>query len=138
MSDFKKMLLVTSNWNDSKSFRLLPLTMDAPYSEGIYDPRSKVLVLMSTLKKESFHMMPRLDDNGDPMAAKGVKRLSGKEYKEQRQIVETFTEFYVTEKSEITNLINLIAVNNDIFDFAQYLAEPTLIQVEKPKVELIK
>lgn len=136
MSDFKKMLLVTSNWQEQKSFRLLPLTIDSPYSEGIYDPGSKVLVLMSTLKKESFHMMPKLDENGDPTATK-QPRPSGKRYKEQRQTVETFTEFYVTEKSEITNLINMIAVNSDVFDFAQYLEVSTIVPVEKPKIELI-
>ena len=48
------MLLIKSNWNDGETFRMIPLTIDCPYVECIYDPKQKVLVLISKITKTAF------------------------------------------------------------------------------------
>jgi len=75
MSDTKPMTLVTSNWNGQTTFRLIPISLEAAFSEGIYDPSDKVLVLMSKHVKESVHLIPRLDDNGDPVPLKNLDQM---------------------------------------------------------------
>ena len=130
------MIAVTSTWGEKKSFRLIPIVKECPYSEGIYDPESKVLVLMSCLTKETFHMMPRLDDNGDPMMSK-IVREKGKRYKEHRVSLETFTEYYITEKVEIEEMLKLIAINADTFNFAQFMEDKKLF-VPETKIEVVK
>lgn len=131
------MLLITTLWSGKKSFRLMPVSNECPFSEGIYDPDSKVLVMMSCLKKESFHMVARLDNNGDPEGLK-LPRTNGKKYKEQRVNLETFAEHYITEKKEIEEFINMIAVNASSFDFKTFMVDPAIIVPEQPKLELIK
>lgn len=127
------MKLITCPWQGQKSFRLMPVSKDCPYTEGLYDPNGKVLVLISVLKKESFHMVQRLDDDGHPIPTKDRKNA-----KQERKLLETFTEYYITEKVEIEEAIKDHAVNADTFDFATYLNASTLIaEVEKPKIELI-
>ncbi len=122
MSVEKTMLLITSNWGDNKSFRLMPVSKECPYSEGIYDPESNVLVIMSGEIKESMHMLPKLDDSGDAIRTKAV-RPNKKNYKEQRVQLETFTEYYISVREEIENLISMIAINAESFDYKKYLKE---------------
>lgn len=125
------MLLVTSIWQDQKSFRLIPFATDCPFSEGIYDPDSKVLVLMGNTRKETFHMMPKLDESGDPVRTKNP-RSNGKAYKEQRVSLETFPEYYVSEKEEIEQVIEMLAVNPE-YNYKKYL-NPSPILVEEKKI----
>ena len=47
----KSMMLVTSSWGPRKTFKLMPITPDAIYNEGIFDPDSKVLALIGKEKK---------------------------------------------------------------------------------------
>lgn len=131
------MKLVTAPWQDGKTFRLIPVTNDCPFSEGVYDPDSKVLVLMSRIRKESFHMMPKLDDNGDIMKTK-TGRLNGKQYKEERKTLETFSEYYISEKEEIIEMLGELATNSDKYDYKQYMVDKSIIVPEKKKIELIK
>lgn len=115
------MLLVTSTWQEKKSFRLIPASLESPFAEGIYDPDSKVLVMMSAQTKESVHMLPKLDDNGDATKAKGP-RPNGKLYREQRVTLSTWNEHYITEKDEIESFINMFAVNAKTFNYSTYMS----------------
>lgn len=133
MSVEQTMMMVTSTWGDKKSFRLIPVCANSPYSEGIYDPDSKVLVMMSSLVKESLHTLPKLDDNGDPIMLK-MSRPNGKKYKEQRVQLETFTEYYITEKEEIDSLLKLITINSSSFNYKQYTEKSDIIVPETPKI----
>ena len=131
------MLLVSSPWQGRKSFKLMPITQDCPFNEAIFDSENKVLVLMSKEKKESVHMMPKLDENGDPQRVKAA-RPNGKTYKEHRVTLETYTEHYIAEKEEIAEIINMLAVNASSYDFNKYLNPPAIIMPEEKKIELIK
>jgi len=133
----KSMIIVSSIWGESKTFRLMPISNDCPYSEGIYDPQSKVLVIMSKTTKESFHLLPKLDDNGDPIASK-VKRPSGVPYREERKAIETFQEYYVPEKAEIINIVEMFAVNADTYDFKKFLEDSKIIKVPEKKIEILQ
>jgi len=125
------MMIVSGKWNNSDSFKLVPLTKECPYSEGFYDLDSKVLVLMSMHTKDNFHLLPRLDDNGDPIQVKG-KRANGKVYKEQRVQLETYTEYYISETKEIEDLLNITAINAGTFDYKRIIHDAP---VKAPKAK---
>lgn len=130
------MKLITAPWQNRKSFRLLPVTADCPYVEGIYDPDSKILVLLSAIRKETFHMATKLDENGDMIKTK-FPRPNGKTYKEERKTLETFTEYYIQEKEEIEEMIKEIAVNAKTFDFGKYMTQQKVI-VPEPTSTIIQ
>lgn len=136
----KPMLLISSVFADKKSFRLIPMTNDSPFSEGIYDIESKVLVLMSNRTKESFHLVPKLDDNGDMVKANKA-RPNGKLYREERRSLDTFTEYYVMEKEEIIDMIKRLAENESTFNYMSYLNNVDIVTPDQQlmeKIELIK
>jgi hypothetical protein len=114
------MLLIKSSWNEGETFRLLPLTQDCPYVECIFDPSTKVFVVISRVIKTTLHMLPRLDDNGDPAPLK-VKRANGRMVKEERKQIETFQEYYVEDVDAIDSLIDTFAVNKTTFDYKKYM-----------------
>lgn len=139
------MLLITAPWRASKSFKLIPVE-DSVYIEGIYDVDHKVLVMISKVKKDTFHMTAKLDDNGDKMKVGSKPRLQrldergqmvpGLPYREERQKLETFQEYYITEKAEIESFIKMIAVNADSFNWKEYTDKSNLI-IEPEKKTLI-
>ena len=125
----KNMMLITSTWKDGKTFKLIPTTADAPYVEAIYDTNMKVLAAIGAVKKDIFHMMPKLDPNGDPEMRKTPGR-DGSPIKQERRTIETFQEYYLEERSDIEAFINHFAINAGSYDFKTYLdmevsAEPT-------------
>ena len=127
------MMLVTGAWGQSKTFKMIPLTPDAPYNEAIYDRDSKVLALIGKEKKQSMHMVAKLDDNGDVKRMKIGRRDNGKDYAEERKTLETYYEYYVEDVQEIKDIINLLAINADSFDYKQYM-EAANIQVSSPTI----
>jgi len=68
-------------------------------------------------------MMPRLDDNGQPMRLKVPNQQTGKTVKEQRAQVETFSEFYIQDKDDVELFIKMFAINADQFDYNQYIVD---------------
>tara|TARA_B100001287_G_C22398564_1_gene396746 strand:+ start:137 stop:550 length:414 start_codon:yes stop_codon:yes gene_type:complete len=117
----KNMMLVTSSFRGAKSFNLMPVSNDSPYVEAMFDPSSGILAVIGKTSKQSFHMVPRLDDNGQPQRLKVPNKTTGKTVKEQRISQETFSEFYITEKEEIENFINIFAINAESFDYGQFM-----------------
>lgn len=114
------MLLIQSIWNEGETFKLIPLTKDCPYIEGIYDPSSHVLVMISHVSMTKLHMLPKLDDNGDPAPLKSV-RANGRTVKEERRSIETFQEFYIDNPKAIDDIIDIFAVNKDKFDYKKFV-----------------
>lgn len=121
MSIGKNMLVVTSTFRGAKSFNLIPATPECPYVEAMFDPSSGILAVISKVMKQSYHMLPKLDDNGDVLRVKGGPREGGKTVREERRLVDTFSEFYITDKTEIENFINIFGINAEQFDYSQYL-----------------
>ena len=114
------MLLIKSSWNDGETFKLLPVSQDCPYVECIFDPATKVFVVISKVSKTSLHMLPKLDDNGDPAPLK-TKRANGRMVKEERKTIDTFQEYYVEDKDAMIDVINLLAINKDTFDYNKFI-----------------
>tara|TARA_R100000654_G_scaffold10947_3_gene23910 strand:- start:23589 stop:23972 length:384 start_codon:yes stop_codon:yes gene_type:complete len=113
MSD-KTMMLVESTWQDTKTFKMIPVSNDCPYVECIYDPTSKVFVIISKVTKTSLHMLPKLDDYG--------KAVSGNRgAKQERRALDTFQEYYIEDKGSIIDVVNLFAVNAKKFDVAKFV-----------------
>lgn len=122
----QSMLLVTSTWGKSKTFKMIPATNDSVYNEAIYDPENKVLAIISKEKKESMHMLPKLNEWGDIVPMKVGKRNNGKEYAEERKVMETFYEYYIEDQNEIKEFVKIFAINADTFDFVKFFETQTL------------
>ncbi len=108
------MMLVESTWQDTKTFKMIPVSNDCPYVECIYDPSSKVLVLIGKTTKTSLHMLPKLDEYG--------KAISGNRgAKQERRSIDTFQEYYIEEEKDIKEITKMFAVNAGKFDIAKFL-----------------
>ena len=128
----QNMMLISSAFRQVKSFSLVPVTEDCPYVEAMFDPSASILAVITKVKKNSFHMVPRLNDDGQPIRLKAPNMETGKTVKEQRVSVDTFSEFYVTDKEEIKNFIGMFAVNAKSFNYDQFF-----VDVEETKTSKI-
>lgn len=115
------MLLIKSIWNEGETFRLIPVSLDCPYVECIFDPEHKVLVAISKVVKTTMHMLPKLDDNGDPAPLKS-SRPNGRTVKEERRTIETFQEHYLDNNEAINAVVDIFAINKNDFDYKKFLA----------------
>jgi len=131
----KSMMLISSKWGEADSFRLIPIENNCPFVEAIYDPDTRVLVLISNVKKQSLHMLAKLDEQGDPVKLK-KPRANFKPFPEERKTIETFQEYYITEKSEIENIINMFATNAETFNYSTFLSG--IVKPEEKKLQLIQ
>ena len=115
----ESMLIVKSTWNEKDTFKLLPITSECPYVECLYDPESSIFVVISKIKKTSLHMLPKLDDNGDPQRLRN-KTATGRMVKEERKTIETFQEYYIEDTESIDSIIKHLAVNPE-YDYKKFL-----------------
>ena len=115
------MMLITSTWGSSKTFKMIPVNKDCPYNECIFDLDAKVLAIIGKDGKDTMHMVAKLNEWGDPVTMKIGKRQNGKDYAEERKILNTFYEYYVESAEEIRAIVNMFAVNATKFDIEQYL-----------------
>jgi hypothetical protein len=129
----KSMMLITGAWGQTKTFKMIPVSNDAPYNEAIFDRDSKVLALIGKEKKQSMHMVAKLDEFGDVKRMKVGRRDTGKDYQEERKTLETYYEYYLDNPEEIKNVINLLCINADSFDYNEYL-EAANIQTVAPSI----
>ena len=116
----KSMMLVKSSFGPMKSFKLIPVKLDCPFVECLFSPSEKIMVVISKVMKQSYHMIPKLDDNGDEIPVKGKPRPGKKQIKEERRLVDTFSEHYVITEEEIMEIINTFAINPKAFDLDEF------------------
>jgi hypothetical protein len=114
------MMIVQATWNETQTFRLIPISTECPYVECIFDPATKVFVIISKITKQSLHMLPKMDENGDPVASK-TRRPNGRNFKEERNKIEVFQEYYVEDKVAIEDLIHTFATNAKTFDYKSFM-----------------
>ena len=119
----RNMMLISSAFRGAKSFSMVPVTLDCPYVEAMFDPASGILAVISKVKKQSMHMVPKLDDTGQPVKLKVPNKQTGKTIKERRMILDTFSEFYINDKEEIAQFIYMFAVNAEQFDVQEYFVD---------------
>tara|TARA_B100000497_G_C7487694_1_gene298812 strand:- start:84 stop:503 length:420 start_codon:yes stop_codon:yes gene_type:complete len=130
----QNMMLVNSTFRNAKSFTLIPVSNDSPYVEAMFDPASGILAVISKVMKQSYHMVPKLDDNGEPMRLKTPNPQTGKTVKEERRLVDTFSEFYLSDRADIDTFIHTFAVNADHFKIEEFFVD--LQKTEPSKVIL--
>lgn len=114
------MLIVSSVWNEKPTFRMISISNDCPYNEVIYDPEIKTLAIISKEKKQSFQMLPKLDQYGEITMIK--RQLpTGRKFAEERKVVETYYEYYITEIDEIRTFVSMVGINADTNDWSSLL-----------------
>jgi len=114
------MRLFTTYWGQTKTFKLMPVNKDCPFMEVLYDPSVGMLVALSTTMKENYEMLPQLDGEGELVHAKNKKR-NGNKFKEERRLMKVPQEFYMIDRTEQEEFINLFAVNADTYNFKKFL-----------------
>lgn len=110
------MMLVQATWQEQQTFRMVPLDDACPYVECIFDPVTKIFVIISKIKKTTLHMLPKLDEYGQ--AVTGVKGM-----KQERHKLEVFQEFYVEDMLAVKDIIHLFAVNAKTFDYEAFMTK---------------
>ena len=114
----KSMMLVQSSWQESQTFRMIPITENCPYVECIFDPGTKVFVIISKTTKQSLHMLPKLDEYGQIITGtKGTKQ--------ERHKIEVFQEFYIEDAAAITEIVEYFGINSKEFDYKSFMAAET-------------
>ena len=126
------MMLINSSFRNAKSFTLIPVSNDSPYVEAMFDPTSSILAVISKVMKQSYHMVPRLSDSGEPIKLKMPNQQTGKTVKEERRLVDTFSEFYLSDKKDIETFIHMFAVNASDFAYDDFF-----VDVDETKVSNI-
>lgn len=117
------MMLITSSWGEAKTFKMIPISSDCPYNEVIYDPVQHVLALISKERKQTMHMMAKLNEWGDIVPMKVGKRANGKDYAEERKTLETYYEYFVEVPQEIEAIVNYFASNADEFNYKAFMTK---------------
>jgi hypothetical protein len=127
------MLLISSTWDGQPTFKMIPACVEAPYSEVIFDPSSGTLAIVAKEKKQTLHMLPKLDETGDVVRLKVKKRENGKEYAETRVSMETFYEYFIEKKEEILDFVAHFAINADKVD-AKSIIENAFTEKPAPSI----
>ncbi len=115
------MMIYAAKWNDIDTFRMLPLTVDCPFNEAIYDPTEKVLAIISKDAKAKPMMMPKLSDKGMPIQ---IKRPDGSlGLQEQRVVMDAYYEYYLSEKADIREFVENFSINPIHKDFQSFIKQ---------------
>lgn len=117
----KSMMLITSSWGANRTFKMIPATPDCIFNEAIFDLDSKVLALISKEKKENMHMVAKVNEWGDVVPMKIGKRNNGKDYAEERKVLETYYEYYIDNLEEVKDIVSRLAVNADTFNLTPFM-----------------
>lgn len=122
----KTMMLVESTWQDTKTFKMIPISNDCPYVECIFDPLSKVFVIISKVTKTSLHMLPKLDEYGKAMSGnRGAKQ--------ERRSIDTFQEYYIEDTKDIKAIVDYFAINDTRFNIDFF----TKKESDKPSIAAV-
>lgn len=108
------MMIISSEFKEKESFRLIPTSIDSPYVECIFVPETKSLVVLNKQSKEEFHMLPRLNGDGEPeMKAGKAGKESHNPFKQQRVVVNLNFEYHISKENEIIYFVKSMAFNYD-------------------------
>jgi len=133
----KNMLLVKGSWKSAAdgqthdTFKMLPVSLDCPYVEVIYDPGLTLMVVVSKINKDNYQMAVKLDGDGHPTKAK-KPHADGNPYRQMRERITVKQEFYIIERDEQIEFVKQFAVN-DKFPFEKYMRD-----IEKESKAIVK
>jgi hypothetical protein len=112
---------------------MIPTAIECPYNECIYDPQANVLAVISKERKQTMHMMAKLNEWGDVVPMKVGKRSNGKDYAEERKTLETYYEYFIEDPADIRKFVKQFAFNKETIDWEKYL---TTSETKEPSVIL--
>ena len=124
----KNVMLVKSPFQQEQmekpvdSFVGIPMSSDSPFVEIIWDPVRKNLAIISKIKKESFHFLPKLGGNGAPLPNNDKSSAAMMPYQQERVLIETFHEYFISDKKDIEAFLTAYAFNED-FAWKAFLAK---------------
>jgi len=116
----KNMMLVVQEHRGMPTFSLIALTESCPYVECIYVPDLKQLAIISKVTKDTFHFLPKVDDNGDIVQAR-ARKIQGRMYKEERKQIKTYYEYTLGNENDIKEFIEMFAVNSATFPYGNVM-----------------
>jgi len=119
----KSMMLVVQEHRGMPTFSLIRIDESCPFVECIFVPDSKQLAIISTVQKDTFHMFPKLDDNGDVVMAK-ARKVQSKNFKEERKAIKTFYEYTLVNENDIVSFVERFAINADTFPYKNVINPP--------------
>ena len=110
---FKNMLVISSDWNESTTFRMIAISQDCPYNEVIYDVDQKQLAIICKDSKDKPTMLPKLDNTGRPkiLTGKNQEGASVQFQAAERIVMNTYYEYYISDANDIRTFVNLFAIN---------------------------
>ena len=114
-TNHKTMMLVIQEHRGFPTFSMIRMEENCPFVECIYLPEEKELAIITTIQKDTFHFLPKVDTNGDIVRA--TKRPNDKSYKEERKALKTFYEYNLMNEDDIESFVNKVAINASEFDF---------------------
>lgn len=138
------MLLINTTWSVESqtgqpasipNFSLIPLTEDCPYREAIYAPIEGRLVLLAHRTNETFRFVPKIDPNGDMVVTKKAGEGRGM-YAQERRVFNLSNEYAITDISDITEFIELMAYNKSTFEWKKFTEKIKLPKPEEKKIIL--
>jgi hypothetical protein len=104
-----------------ENFVGIPLDGNSPFVEIIYDPKKQILGIVSKHKKDSFHWVTRVDQEGLPVATKNKSLAATQPFQQQRLQLETYHEYYIREKDAIIQFIEMHICND--FDYKKFFSK---------------
>lgn len=118
------MLVITSTWGQlqEETFKLIPIYDNCPYQECIFDPKSKVLAVISKILMKKFVMVPVLDKAGNRIMEfdkKDKNKPIG--YAQERKQIDSYQEYYIENIDEIRDFVYRFAANT--YDIEKYLVK---------------
>ena len=102
------MFIHSAEWHEKRSFRLLPITLDCPYNEILYDCENKVLMIISKDQKEKPMFIPSLDKKGNTITLRKTQKLQ-----QERHIISMYYEYFIDDVEDIKSFVSSIATNID-------------------------
>jgi hypothetical protein len=97
----------------------IPMDADSPFVEIIWDPRKKVLGVVSKVTKEKFQFVPKLSSKGTPLPNNDKSTNQIAPYQQERLLIQTFHEYYISDQKEIDEFLKIYAFNTK-FDWKNF------------------
>lgn len=143
--NLKSMMIISSSLSATPTFKMIPITNDCPYVEVILNPTIPAIAVIGKNKYSNPVMLPKLSSNGFPVQVKGAPKEGETKPQileaQERTMVEVFYEYYITDKKEMFEFIDMFAVNPKHHLVKELLVEPIindipLDQQKKPTKEV--
>jgi hypothetical protein len=113
------MIAYKSKWQNKDTFKLMPINNECPYTEAIFIPDNKMLVVISKDKLQKPTVIGKLDDYGMPLTKGGKQVL-------ERRNMDAYVEYYLEDMKDITSFLDMFAYNSN----ESYIQEILTVNLE--------